>query len=167
MTLSIKPGHDGKKPIDEEHYHKLNVNIATLIILISGLGVAVAIVISTIYGSAIFIDPNSSPSISEPIPEIERGSVSGFVMDSYGLPLDGASVPVYKQMGLMNSVDKNAGYSTSVVTESDGSYTLDSLPSGVYRFTVTYPDNTIQTLDNYAIWPSSSSSYVFKAKESS
>lgn len=95
MTLSTKSRHNGKKLIDEEHYHKLNVNIATLI-LISGLGVAVAIVISTIYGSAIFTNPITSPSFSEPIPDIDRGSVSGFVMDSNDLPVDGASVLIYK-----------------------------------------------------------------------
>ena len=83
-------------------------------------------------------------------------------MGSDGSPVDGASLIVYKHMGLIDSVDKNAGYSTSVTTESDGSYSFDGLPSGVYKFTVTYPDSTIQTINNYAVWPSSSSSYVFK-----
>jgi hypothetical protein len=55
------------------------------------------------------------------------------------------------------------GYSSSAIADSDDSFVLDSLPSGVYKFTVTYPDNTVYTLDNYAVWPSSSSSYTIKA----
>lgn len=93
---------------------------------------------------------------------IDHGSVSGFVMSSDGLPVEGASVHVYKHMGLVNSADKNAGYSTSITTNSQGAYSFDSLPSGVYKFTVTYPDGAVQIIDNYAVWSSTSSSYVFK-----
>ena len=66
-----------------------------------------------------------------------------------------------KHMGVINSADKKAGYSASAITESDGSYAIHDLPSGVYKFTVTHPDTTIQTINNYAVWPSSSSLYVF------
>ena len=83
-------------------------------------------------------------------------------MGSDGSPVAGASVLVYKHMGLIDSVDKNAGYSTSVMTKSDGAYLFDSLPSGVYKLIVTHPNGIVQTIDNYAVWPSSSSSYVFK-----
>jgi len=68
-----------------------------------------------------------------------------FVMSSDGLPVSEASVHVYKHMGVITSADKKAGYSTSTVTESDGSYALQDLPSGVYKFTIAYPDGTIQT----------------------
>ena len=91
------------------------------------------------------------------------GSVSGFVIGPDGSPVDGAPAVVYKQLGLIDSPVKNAGYSRVVVNKFDGSYIFDGLPSGVYKFEVTYPDNTIQTLDNYAVWPSSSSSYDYKA----
>lgn len=83
-------------------------------------------------------------------------------LNSDGLPVDGASVEVYKHVGLIDSADKSAGYSTSIITESDGSYSFDGLPSGVYKFTVTHTDAVVQTIENYAVWPSSSSSYVFK-----
>jgi hypothetical protein len=80
------------------------------------------------------------------------------------LPIEGASVVIYKHMPLIYSADKNAGYIDYVLTESDGSYSFDGLPSGVYRFTVTYPDRDVRIIDNYAVWPGSSSSYVFAAE---
>ena len=67
-------------------------------------------------------------------------------------------------MGLAHSAEKNAGYSNFVVTESDGSFVLSDLPSGVYKITVTHPNGAIQTIDNYAVWPSSGSSYIFVVK---
>jgi hypothetical protein len=85
------------------------------------------------------------------------------VIGSNGLPVDGASVVAYKKMGFANPADKNVGYSSSVIADSDGSFVLDSLPSDAYKFTVTYPDNTTYALDNYAVWPSSSSSHTIKA----
>ena len=39
--------------------------------------------------------------------------MSGFIIGTDGSPVDGASVVVYKQMGLINSAVKNAGYSSS------------------------------------------------------
>ena len=86
-----------------------------------------------------FIPPPSSTETS--LPTTDLGSVSGFVMGSDGLPIEGVSVVIYKHMGLIYSADKNAGYIDYVLTESDGSYSFDGLPSGVYRFTVTYSDS--------------------------
>ena len=97
-----------------------------------------------------------------PIPAIDLGNVNGLVTSSDGLPISGASVHVCKHTGLIDSADKNPGYSTSIIIKSDGSYSFNSLPSGVYKFTVTYPDGVVQTIDNYAVWPGSSSSYVFE-----
>src|SRR5688572_17289162 len=70
----------------------------------------------------------------------------GFVQTSDGLPIGGASVVIYKHMGLIYSADRNAGYIEYVITESDGSYSFDGLPSGVYRLTVTYPDRVVQII---------------------
>jgi Carboxypeptidase regulatory-like domain len=135
-----------------------------LIILISCLGAFTVIMISELYWSSNFITPFSSKETVTSMSDIDLGSVSGFVIGPDDSPVDGASLVVYKQMGLIiDSAVKNAGYSSSVVTKSNGSYIFDGLPSGVYKFEVTYPDYTIQTLDNYAIWPSSSSSYDLKA----
>jgi len=66
-------------------------------------------------------------------------------------------------MGLIYSADETAGYSAFVI-KWDGSFSFDGLPSGVYKLTVTYPDGDLQTIDIYAIWPSSSLSYVFSTQ---
>ena len=141
--------------------------IVILMILAGSFGFATIVAIPTMYRSSIFTNPLSSEEVAPAIPNIDLGSVNGFVTSSDGLPISGAIVHVYKHMGLIDSADKNPGYSTSVITKSDGSYSFGDLPSGVYKFTVTYSDNVVQTIDNYAVWPSSSSSYVFKEYKSS
>ena len=175
MTLSIKSQYDVKKLVEKEpHRPDLNTTAVILTILISCLAVIAVIVVFSIYGSMLFTSPMPIPTTdsgftapsrgslslsseeiasTNPIPYTDLGSADGFVMTSEGLPVDGASVAIYKHMGLANSADKNPGYSTSIMTESDGSYSFNSLPSGVYKFTVTYPDGVVQKIDNYAVSP--------------
>jgi hypothetical protein len=163
MTVVTKHArHVEKMLVDQEISHKLNTSLTILIILISCLGSFAVIMISELYGPNIFMAPFSFKETVTSTPDRDLGSVKGFVIGSDGSPVDGASVVAYKQMGLVNSEVKNAGYSSSVVTNSDGSYLFTGLPAGVYKFEVTFPDNTIQKLDNYAVWPSSSSSYDIK-----
>ena len=158
MTLELK------------EFHERNTHTTIIIILISCLGIGLAVAISAMYGPTIYTTPISSEKVSVPTsvkesiptPATDLGRVSGLIMSSDGAPVDGASVVVYKHMGLINSVDKNAGYTYTAISEPDGSYSFDSLPSGVYKFTVTHPDGSIQMIDNYAVWPSSSSSYFFE-----
>jgi Carboxypeptidase regulatory-like domain len=159
MTLSIKPRHKEEKKLLDKELRRLNTDTVTLIVLTNCIGVATAIIVSLMPG---FTQPPSSTEMS--LPTTDLGNASGFVMSSDGLPIDGASVVIYKHMGLMYSADKNVGYIDYVLTESDGSYSFDGLPSGVYRFTVTYPDRDVRIIDNYAVWPGSSSSYVFAAE---
>jgi Carboxypeptidase regulatory-like domain len=158
MTLSIKPQHNEEKKLsDKELVHRLNTDTVTLTVLTICIGVVIAIIVSLMPG---FTPPLSSTETS--LPTTDLGSVSGFVMGSDGLPIEGAPVVVYKHIGMIYSADKNADYIDYVLTESDGSYSFDGLPSGVYRFTVTYSDS-VRIIDNYAVWPGSSSSYVFIA----
>jgi carboxypeptidase family protein len=158
MTLAISVH-------DKELHYKLSSIVAIVIILAAGLGIGATIAISTTF---IITTPFPSPQSSEEIaastiPVTDLGSVNGFVIGTSGLPVSGASLLVYKHMGLPGSADKNPGYSSSVTTNSDGAYSLNDLPSGLYKFTVTYPDGVVQIIDNYAVWPSSSSSYAFRA----
>lgn len=155
MTLATKSVHD------KESQHKLSSIMTIIIILGTGLGIGVTIAISTFITTTPIALPQSSEEI--PIPVTDLGSVNGFVISSSGLPVSGASLLVYKHMGLTDSADKNPGYSSSVTTNSDGDYSLNELPSGIYKFMVTYPDGVVQIIDNYAVWPSSSSSYTFRA----
>jgi hypothetical protein len=158
MMLSLKPRHkEEKKLSDKELEHRLNTDTAILIVLTSCFGVAA--IVSLMPGYTL---PSSSTVTSVPVTDL--GSITGFVRSSYGLPIEGASIVIYKHMGLIYSADRNAGYIEYVITESDGSFSFDGLPSGVYRFTVTYPDRVVQTIDNYAVWPNSGSSYVFAAE---
>jgi Carboxypeptidase regulatory-like domain len=162
MTLVTKPArHDEKMLVDQEISHKLDTGLAVLIILISCLGAFTVIMTSERYGPNIFMAPFSIKETVTSTPD-NLGSVKGFVISSDDLPVEGASVVAYKQMELINSEVENVGYSSSVVTNSDGSYLFNNLPSGVYKFEVIFPDNAIQKLVNYAVWPSSSSSYDIK-----
>lgn len=155
MKLATRTSrHDEKKLVD--------TRIAVYVILISCFGIFTAIMISMLYGPIIVTGPSLSPL--SPPSYVDFGSADGFVMSSDGSPVAGATVQGYKHTALANSADKNVGYSTSVLTEVDGSYELSGLPSGVYKLTITIPDGAVQSIDNYAVWPSSSSSYNISIK---
>jgi hypothetical protein len=150
MTLATRTSrHDEKK-------------LAVYVILISCFGMFTAIMISILYGPITVTGPSLSPL--SPPSYVDFGSTDGFVMSSDGSPINGATVHGYKHMALPDSADRDVGYSTSVLTDADGSYKLSGLPSSVYKLTVTYPDGAVQSIDNYAIWPSSSSSYNISLK---
>ena len=155
MTLATRTSrHDEKRSVD--------TRIAIYVVLISCSGMFTAIVISILYGPIIVTGPSLSPLFR--LSYVDFGSTDGFVMSSDGSPLAGATVQGYKHTALASSADENVGYSSSVLTEVDGSYELSGLPSGVYRLTVTYPDGSIQSIDNYAVWPGSRSSYNISLK---
>ena len=155
MTLATKSAYD------KVSHNNLSSIAVIIIILATCLGIGATIAISTFIITTPIALPQSSEEI--PIPDTDLGSVNGFVISSSGLPVSGASLLVYKHMGLTGSADNNPGYYSSVTTNSDGAYSLNDLPSGLYKFTVTYPDGVVQIIENYAVWPSSSSSYAFRA----
>lgn len=77
-----------------------------------------------------------------------------FVLEICGDYTVGGSVTVYKNAGLVDSVEKSAGYTEDSVISPDGHFVF-KLPSGVYRITVAYPDGKDQIIENYAVWPGS------------
>ena len=155
MTLATKSVHD------KDSQYNLS-SIATIaIILAACLGIGATIAISTFITTTSIPSPQFSEEIASAIPITDVGSVNGFVISPSGLPVSGASLLVYKHMGLTGSTDNSPGYSSSVTTNSNGAYSLNDLPSGLYKFTVTYPNGVVQTINNYAVWPSSSTSYNF------
>ena len=116
------------------------------------------------YPSEQQLSPQSSAPQSfsaAPQTSIDFGTVEVKVIGPTGLPAIGASVIAQKELGVITSMVKDTA--NSFVT-ADGSYSFN-VPSGVYKITVAFPDGTNQMVENYAIWPSSSSSYNFQYLE--
>jgi hypothetical protein len=109
MTLEIKK------------LYERNILISFLILIIGCLAIGTVIMISMMFGPTTFTLPyfSSEEERAISIPDIDLGKVNGIVMGSDGLPVSGASVHVYKHMGVISSADKKAGYSASTMTESD------------------------------------------------
>jgi hypothetical protein len=119
------------------------------------------------YPSEQQVSPQSSaPQLFSAAPQssIDFGTVEGKVIGPTGLPAIGASVIAQKELGVITSVVKEGGYTANSFVTADGLYSFN-VPSGVYKITVAFPDGTNQIVENYAIWPSSSSSYNFQYLE--
>jgi hypothetical protein len=94
-------------------------------------------------------------------PSFDLGTVEGKVIGPTGLPAIGASVIAEKEGEVITSVVKEGGHSANSFVTVDGSHGFN-IPSGIYKITVALPDGTNQIIENYAIWPSSFSSFDFK-----
>ncbi len=51
-------------------------------------------------------------------------------------------------------------YTANSIVFIDGKYGF-SLPTGMYRFTVAFPDGTNQVINSYAVWPGTTLSIDF------
>jgi protocatechuate 3,4-dioxygenase beta subunit len=89
------------------------------------------------------------------------GQLSGSVTDKGGQPIEDASIVIYKYGGLISSVDIQGGYTTITSSDKQGMYSFGALPSGVYNIKITYLNEILSTIDNYAVWHSSSLSFNF------
>ena len=67
---------------------------------------------------------------------------------------NGGSATVYKIAGLVDSLEKSAGYIENSIISPAGHFVF-KLPSGVYRVTIVYHDGKDQMIENYAVWPGS------------
>jgi hypothetical protein len=151
-------------------HHKKNYNL--LIYSIVGIIGAIALtefIISggmlpnaSIEGGALSSSSSLPTSTSTPsLPSTDFGKVEGYINGPTGLPAVGASVIAYKERGVIDSVQKEGGFTANSFVSIDGKYSF-SLPSGLYRLTVAYPDGTNHVITNYAVWPGSSSSFHFE-----
>ncbi|HEY7079853.1 MAG TPA: hypothetical protein VH500_09135 [Nitrososphaeraceae archaeon] len=166
---------------DNNRHHRLNTNITSkddsqlsiplkhrknylisdslkmsFCILIATAGVA-SLVNLGINGDIIM--PNTGiffPTPSSILKEIsDYGMINGEVTSMSTAPAtSGGLVTVYKLSGLVDSLEKSAGYTENSAIPHDGHFTF-KIPSGVYRITVVYPDGKAQLVENFAVWPSS------------
>ena len=165
--------------VDDNRQHKLNTNIAsndgsqlnlpfkhrknylisdslkmTLCILVATAGVA-SLVNLGVNGD--IINPNTGiffPSPSSILKETSDYGVINGKVTSESAATSGGLVTVYKISGLVDSLEKSAGYTENSAISHDGHFVFN-LPSGVYRITILYPDGRGQLIENYAVWPSS------------
>lgn len=96
-----------------------------------------------------------------PQTSIDFGTLEGKVLGPTGLPAIGASVIAQKELGVITSIVKEGGFTANSSVTADGAYSFN-VPSGIYKITMAFPDGTNQMVENYAIWPSSSSAYDFQ-----
>jgi hypothetical protein len=150
--------------------HGIRKHLVLFLVMILVLAISIGIVALVLSGGLMpNINKGSSistsvmpllPSSPKSIPSTDLGTVEGKVMGPTGLPAIGATVLVHKEMGLPNSAVKEGGFTTSSFIFIDGSYSL-KVPSGIYSITVAFPDGADKIIENYAVWPSSLSSYDF------
>ena len=94
--------------------------------------------------------PNASlerGTSSSSLPSTDFGKVEGYVNGPTGLPAVGVSVIAYKERGVIDSVQKEGGFTANSFVSIDGKYSF-SLPSGLYTLTVAFPDGTNHVINN-------------------
>ena len=179
--IEIEHAHDDD---DDSKQHKLNTIIAskdssqlgipfkhrknylisnslkmTICILIATAGIA-SLVNLVVNGDIIM--PNTGISLLPPSTILKQtsdyGTVDGMVSgQSAAAANGGGSITIYKVAGLVDSLEKSAGYTKTSVISPAGHF-MFKLPSGVYRIIVVYHDGKAQIIENYAVWPGSHTS---------
>jgi hypothetical protein len=104
------------------------------------------------------INKSSIPVSSLPT---DLGAVSGQVTGPMGLPAIGSTIIAHKIQGLPGTDQRLPDYTVNSIVSVDGKYVF-SLSTGVYRFTVAFPDGTNHIINDYAIWFGSTHSIDFK-----
>jgi hypothetical protein len=141
--------------------HRKNYLISDSVKMTLGILIATAAVASLVNlgVNGDIIMPNTgiffptATSISKETPDY--GMINGEVTSqSAAAATSGSLVAVYKISGLIDSLEKSAGYTEDSTISHDGHF-MFKLPSGVYRITVLYPDGKGQLIENYAVWPGS------------
>lgn len=147
-------------PFKHRKNYLINNSLKTAIcILIATAGVA-SLVNLVVNGDIIM--PNAGmflPPISSILKQTsDYGTINGAVTSqSAAAAINGGSITVYKVVGLVDSLEKSAGYTETSVISPAGHF-MFKLPSGVYRIIAVYADGKDQSIENYAVWPSSHTS---------
>jgi hypothetical protein len=129
----------------------------TLCILIATAGVALLVNLGV---NGDIIMPNTSNFFSTPSSILKKTSDYGLIngevtsQPAAAATSGGGLVTVYKNSGLVDSLEKSAGYTENSAISHDGHF-MFKLPSGVYRISIIYPDGKGQLIENYAVWPGS------------
>lgn len=54
---------------------------------------------------------------------------------------------------MTNSAEMQEGYTGFTSSDRYGMYSFSALPSGIYDIKITYPDEVVSMIENYALWP--------------
>ena len=156
MNLETPNSKDKKNNSNSNNYKTIFYTLTAI--------AGIAIITGFIISGGTFPNINTQSSLSSSATSLtsaDIGRISGQVTGPFGLPAVGASVIAYKQDGLPSSIEKSPGFTTNSIILVNGQYAF-SLPSGLYRITVAYPDGKNQIIDNYAVWPGSDTSLDLK-----
>lgn len=66
-------------------------------------------------------------------PKTDLGQLSGSVIDRSGQTIEDGSIAIYKNGGMVNSVDMQGGYIAVTGSDEKAMYSLGVFPSGVYN----------------------------------
>lgn len=69
----------------------------------------------------------SSVLMQAELPKTDIGQLSGSVTDKSGQPIEDASVVIYKYGGMINSIDKQGGYTSVTSSDERGMYSFGAL----------------------------------------
>jgi hypothetical protein len=132
------------------------------ILIYTLVGVFIAITLSAfIVSGGLLPNVNKIAAPASPIQISHLSSISGRVTGPLGLPALGTSVIAHKIQELPGTEQVLPDYTINSIISVDGKYTF-SLPAGVYRITVAFPDGTNHIVNTYAIWPGSANILDFK-----
>ena len=139
----------------EENVRKSHNNHKSLLYTLAGIIGAIALAGFIISGGLLPNVNNAAILASSPssLPAV-LGAIQGYVGGPGGLPAIGTTVIAHKIQVLPGTDQRLPDYTTNAIISIDGKYSF-SLPPGVYRFTVAFPDGTNQIVSSYAVWPKS------------
>lgn len=137
-----------ERELIEEKKERHN-NRKTLLYTLAGIVGAIALAGFIISGGLL---PNVNNAATSLTPAV--GTIQGYVAGPNGFPAIGATVIAHKIQALPGTDQRLPNYTTNSIISIDGKYSF-SMPPGVYRIMVAFPDGTNHIVSSYAVWPES------------